>query len=127
MGKSWMRYLEAWVQGQKHPDTPRAVFVNVYEWDRLRRILSARCIICGFVVSSDEKHVKELVFKCDNTQCNCHKMYGAISHRVCDMCYHMFHALYANYGLKNMNYFKVIDEKEKSERDDPKRRDRLGL
>jgi len=39
----------------------------------------------------------------------------------------MFRALYTNYGLKNMNYFKNIDEKEKTERDDPKRRDRLGL
>ncbi len=127
MGQSWMRYLMAWVQGQKHPDTPRTVFVNVYECDKVRRILKGRCKICGFVISSDEKKVKELVFKCDDSQCDCHKMYGAISHRVCDVCDGMFRALYSNYSLKNMNYFKAIDEKEKAENDDPKRKDRLGL
>lgn len=127
MGKSWMRYLRAWVQGQKHPDTPRTVFMNVYEYDRVRRVLLARCRICDAVISRDEKAVRELAFICDNLSCDCHKMYGPISHRVCNLCYDMFHTLYVNYGLKSMNYFKALDEKDKAANDDPKRRDRLGL
>jgi hypothetical protein len=127
MGQSWMRYLRAWTKGEKHPDTPRTIFVNVYECDRVRRVLIARCRICNFVISRDEKAVREIAFVCDDPGCDCKKMYGPISHRVCNCCYDMFHALYVNYGLKNMNYFRALDEKDKAERDDPKRRDRLGL
>jgi hypothetical protein len=127
MGQSWMRYLRAWVTGQKHPETPRTVFMNVYEYDRVRRALKGRCRICNYVISSDEKAVRELVFVCDDKSCSCHRMYGAISHRVCNLCYDMFHFLYNNQGLKNMNYFKQIDEKEKRDDDETKRRDRMGL
>jgi hypothetical protein len=124
MGQSWMRYIKAWIQGQKHPDTPRIVFVNVYEYDRVRKALPSRCTICDFVVSRDERAVRELVFICKDSQCDCKKMYGPISHKVCNLCYDMFHALYVNYGLKSMNYFKAIDEKLKSDYDDFKRRDK---
>ncbi len=122
-----MRFLKAWIQGQKHPDTPRTVFVNVYECDRLRRILSSRCRICDYVLSRDERAVRELVFICNEADCDCKNMYGAISHQVCNLCYDMFHALYINYGLKIANYFKNLDEKDKKDREDPRRRDRLGL
>lgn len=127
IGQSWMRHLKAWVQGQKHPDTPRTVFMNAWECDRLRRILKSRCALCGYVVSDDERLVKEILYKCEDPRCRCNKLYGAMSHRVCDLCYNMFHSLYVNYLMKNTNYFKDIDEKEKAERDDPERRKRMGL
>lgn len=127
MGQSWMRFLKVWTKGEKHPETPRTVFMNCYEYDKVRRILLTRCRICDHVISRDEKAVKELAFVCDDPDCDCKKMYGAISHPVCNLCYDMFHALYVNYGMKSMNYFKAIDEKEKRDNDDPKRRDRMGL
>lgn len=127
MGQSWMRLLRAWVKGEKHPDTPRTVFMNCYEHDRTRRVLLARCRVCDHAVSRDARAVREIVFVCDDKNCDCKKLYGAISHYVCNLCYDMFHALYVNYGLKNTNYFKVIDEKEKKDDDDTKRRDRMGL
>jgi hypothetical protein len=126
-GQKWMRYLRAWVQGEKHPETPRDVFMNVHEYDRVRRVLLARCRNCDYVISRDERAVREIVFVCDDPKCACKRLYGAISHPVCFLCYDMFHALYRNLGMKDMNYFKAIDEKEKKENDDPKRRDRLGL
>lgn len=122
-----MRLLKTWVRGEKHPDTPVVVYINLVEHDRIHRVLMARCKICGYVVSRDEKAVKEAIFICDKPDCDCKKMYGAISHQVCNLCYDMFRALYVNYGMGNMNYFKNIDEKEKKEREDPKRKDRLGL
>lgn len=123
-----MCYLRTWIQGEKHPETPRTVFMNCYEYDRVRRVLLARCRICDHVISRDERAVRELVFVCDDPTCDCKKMYGAISHRVCNLCYDMFHALYVNYGMKSMKYFKAIDEKEKAERDDDlKKRERMGL
>jgi hypothetical protein len=122
-----MRLLKTWVPGEKHPDTPRDVFMNVHDYDRVRRILIPRCKNCDYVVSRDEKAVREIVFVCEDPKCACKRLYGAISHRVCYLCYDMFHSLYMNPLMKNMNYFKEIDEKEKKENDDPKRRDRLGL
>lgn len=116
--------MNEWVPGQKHPNTSRTVFMNVSEIDKVRRVLTARCKICGTTVSRDEKAVKELVFKCEDKTCDCHKMYGAISHRVCSLCYDMQHALYFNYAMKNRNYFKELDDKEK---EDPDKRRRMGL
>ena len=128
LGKRWMAYLRSWVSGQKHPDTPRTVFMNCYEYDRVRRILRGRCRSCGYVISEDEKAVKEIAFVCADVNCNCHKMYGPISHRVCSLCYDVFHSLYVNYKLKNVNYFKQIDEKEKADRTDNfNKRDKLGI
>jgi hypothetical protein len=122
-----MNQLKVWIEGQKHPDTPRTAFLNCWQYDKVRRLLPARCRICNYVLSGDEKVVRELVFVCDDEKCACKRLYGAISHRVCFLCYDMWHSLYGNYGLKSMNYFKTIDEKEKAEQNDPKRRDRLGL
>lgn len=117
MGQSWMRYLKAWIKGQKHPDTPRTIFMNVWECDRVRRALKSRCEFCEFVVSDDAQQAKEIVIKNDNNQ--------FVSHHVCDLCYNVFHALYMNYGLKNRNYFKDIHEEEEEE--NKKRRGRMGL
>lgn len=116
-----------WTEGKRHPNTPIQVFQNVRDYDHVRRILIARCGICKATISRDEKAVKELVFVCEDISCDCKKMYGAISHRVCSLCYDLFHALYANYGMKNRNYFKEMNDRERAELNDPKRRDRLGL
>lgn len=124
MGQRWMSAIVSWVPGLKHYATPRTVFANCTEYDRVRRVLLARCKICNAAVSRDEKAVKELVFKCDNRGCDCHKMYGAISHQVCSLCYDLFHALYANYGMKNRNYFKEIDDKIKEDYDNLKKREK---
>lgn len=123
-----MRYLIVWTKGEKHPETPRTVFMNCYEYDKVRRILVARCKICDHVISRDEKAVREIVFVCDDPKCACKRMYGAISHRVCSVCYDMFHSLYMNPCMTNMNYFKELDEKEKKDKDDDtKKRDRMGI
>jgi hypothetical protein len=127
MGASWMRKLLTWIPGAKHPDTPSQIFINVYEYDDVRRVLKSRCQICDYVVSRDEKSVKELVFTCDNLGCECHKPMGSHAHQVCDVCHTMWRALYANYMMKNLNYFKDIDERTKRDNEDPRRRDRLGL
>jgi hypothetical protein len=119
--------IPVWVEGERHPDTPISVFKRVRDYDHIRRLIPGRCKICKYVISSDEKVVKELVFVCDDAGCNCKKMYGAISHRVCNLCYDLFHALYVNYLMRDLNYFKAIDEAEKKNNDDQKRRDRMGL
>ena len=122
-----MRFLHEWITGEKHPDTPRTVFYNVWGLDRVRKVLPGRCRICDYVISSDEKAVRELIFVCSDKNCDCKKMYGAISHHVCNLCYDMWHALYMNYLMKNVNYFRNIDEKEKKDSDDFGRRNRMGL
>src|SRR4029077_14015593 len=110
MGKAWMRYLQSWAQGHRHPNTAGTIYKNVCQWDQLRKILRGRCTICDFVVSNDEKYVKELFFKCDDQFCACNKAdREGGTHLVCDLCEAMFRALYSNHGLKNMNYFKAID------------------
>ena len=124
MGQRWMSAIVSWVPGLKHYATPRTVYANCVEYDRVRQILMARCRKCGQTVSRDEKAVKELVFKCGDTSCDCHKGYGTKAHQVCSVCYDMFHSLYANYSMKNRNYFKELDEKDK---EDPDKRKRMGL
>jgi len=111
----------------KHPDTPRTVFMNVFEYDRVRRVLSGRCAVCGYVLSQDEKAVREIMFDCGQPKCTCRHYIGGRVHGICNLCYEMHHALYANVKLSNMNYFKEIDEKEKKDRSDTNRRDKLGL
>lgn len=123
-GQKWMSALIGWVPGLKHYLTPRTVFANCTEYDRVRRVLLARCKICDHTVSRDEKAVKELVFKCKDKNCECQKGYGTKAHQVCSLCYDMFHALYANYSMKNRNYFKELDDADK---DDPEKRKRMGL
>ncbi len=127
MNLAWAKRLLGWTSGEKHPDTHRTIFYNVWGQDRVRRVLLGRCRICDFVISSDEKAIKELAFKCNNRGCDCQKYLGPVAHRVCCLCYDMWHALYANYQLKDMNYFRNLDEKDKKDGDDTKRRDRMGL
>lgn len=128
VGKSWMGATVSWIPGLKHPATPKTQYMNCYEYDRVRRIITSRCKICDYAVSKDEKAVKELVFVCENKTCDCHKMHGAISHKVCSLCYDMFHALYANYIMKNRNYFRELDEQDKRDSgNDPEKRRRMGL
>jgi len=116
-----MVYDEKWKQGEKHPETPKDAFANCWEYDRVRRLLSARCKICDYVVSKDDAAVKELIFVCDNSSCHCHDSLGSKAHQVCDLCYHMWRAIYANYTMKNSNYFRDIDEKIKSDFDRKRR------
>lgn len=122
-----MNRIRIFLQGTKHPDTPNTIFRNVWMCDRLRKILKSRCNICNAVISDDEKAVRELTYKCNNPLCECQRsIYVGQAHRVCDLCYDMWHALYGNHGLKNMNYFKAIDEKEARE-NGPESRKRMGL
>lgn len=115
------------IQGVKHPATDLQIFKNVWEWDRIRRILKSRCAICDAVVSRDEKAVKELIYQCSNASCTCNNS-GSKAHQVCSLCYDLFHSLYVNYQLKDMNYFRNLDEAEAKERgDDTNRRRRMGL
>jgi len=124
---AWAKKLLGWTRGEKHPNTPYTVFANCYQYDRVRTILPARCRICDYVVSRDEKAVRELIYVCDNKACHCHQVGGSHAHQVCSVCYDLFHSLYMNYQLKDMNYFRNLDEKDKRDGDDWKRRDRMGL
>jgi hypothetical protein len=118
--------MSEWKQGEKHSDTHKIIFKNVSEWDRLRRVLIARCKLCDAVVSKDEKSVKELVFDCKDPRCYCKvSKYTTKVHQVCSVCYDMWHALYHNDGMKNMNYFKELDEKEAANNGSDRRR--MGL
>ncbi len=117
--------MTEWTPGEKHPETPKWVFKNVWSRDRLRAILKSRCALCDIVLSSKEEEVRELAIKCEKPDCRCRFYMTLQAHPVCFICYDMFHALYGNAGLKNMNYFKELDEKDKNG-DDEKRR-RMGL
>ncbi len=121
---AWAKKLLGWVRGEKHPNTPRIVFKNVCECDRVRRVLLSRCRICDFVVSRDALAVREISFRCDNKSC-CITL-NTKPHQVCNLCYDLFHSIYVNYGMKDMNYFKQIDEKNKADYDKFKRRDNNG-
>ena len=107
-----------WTPGSKHPETARTVFVNCHEQDRVRRILPMRCQVCDYVVSRDEKAIREIFCSCGRPDCPCATAKSALTHIVCHLCYDMFHALYVNYGLKNINYFKNLDEKQKRDFED---------
>ena len=124
MGQRWMGALVSWIPGLRHYATPRTVFANCTQIDKVRQVLTARCKQCGHTVSRDEKAVKELVFKCKDLSCDCHKGFGTKAHQVCSVCYDMFHSLYANYLMKNRNYFKDLDDRDK---EDPEKRKRMGL
>jgi hypothetical protein len=121
-GKRWMASIKSWVSGEKHPDTPRTEYVNCYEYDRVRRILKGRCAICKFVVSRDEEAVREISLKCEDSTC-CTVYITTKPHQVCHLCYDMWHAVYMNPKMRNMNYFKEIEEKEKKAIEDFKKRD----
>jgi hypothetical protein len=127
MGKAWMATIVSWIPGLKHPETGRTQFLNCHEYDRVRMVLKTRCTICDATVSRDEKAVRELVFICKDTACTCKQVYGAANHPVCLLCYDMWYALYANYLMKNRNYFKEMDDRDKKDFNDPERRKRMGL
>ena len=112
-----------WTPGSKHPNTPATIFKNCYEWDRVRRILISRCGKCGTVITTVFEDVKELVFLCDNPMCRCHTKYASRTHHVCQVCYDMWHSLYMNVKMSNMNYFKELDEKDEKERQERKRKE----
>jgi hypothetical protein len=124
VGKPWMAQLKTWIFGQKHPETPRQVFLNVHDHDRVRRVLLARCKICDYVVSRDAKAVRELVFTCSDQACQCRAPLGSRAHEVCLLCYDMYHALYVNYGMRSLNYFREIDDRYRSDFEDFKKRNR---
>ena len=114
-----------WIKGERHPDTPIAVYQNVRDYDHVRRVLIARCKQCGQVISTDELKVRELNFRCPDPTCYCKRQYATQLHRVCEACYDMWHALYFNSMLKNMNYWKELDEAEAKLRSERNRR--MGL
>jgi hypothetical protein len=120
---AWAKRLLGWTRGEKHPETPRTIFRNVHDYDRVRRIIPARCAVCDYVVSQDAMAVREIIMKCNNSNC-CSSIIASKIHQVCNLCYDMHHALYLNPMMKNMNYFKNIDEKMKADYDQFKRRDR---
>lgn len=133
MGQRWMAKLLMWVSGQKHPDTPKMIYKNVWEYDRIRKILKRRCVVCDYVTSADEKNLREITVVCGKPGCNC-RTWGARPHEVCHACFDMWEALYANEELQKKNkgdYFQKIDEQEAREKEERRRgdnrRDKLGL
>lgn len=118
--------MEEWKKGEKHPDTPVSIFRHVYERDRMRRILTARCASCGATVSMDEREVRQITAECDDKNCTCHKKYSSQIHQVCQVCYDMYHAIYFNNQLKNTNYWKDLDEAEARALADRRRRTGTG-
>jgi len=120
--------VKEWTPGEKHPETSAVVFKNVWNHDLARRILIGRCKKCGQVIKvSDEAAIKELVFECGDAACYCMKnQYSSKVHRVCSVCYDMWHALYANHELNSVNYFKELDEKDAKAKADRRRNMGLG-
>jgi hypothetical protein len=104
--------------GTKHPVTPVGVFKNVWYHDKMQANALYKCDVCGYFVSDEETKRKELVFACDPGKCLCQKPYlaGLNLHKVCDLCNDMYRAVYVNYGMKNRNYFKDLDEDEREAR-----------
>lgn len=88
---------------------------NCREMDRLRKILKRRCRHCDHVVSSDAEKSFEIPFL------------GAI----CSLCHDLYTSLTFNTKMRNMNYFKQIQEVEdKRKNDNGERggwRDRAGM
>jgi hypothetical protein len=119
--------VKEWKKGERHPDTPEIFYRNLRDYDHVRRILLGRCKKCDQVISSDENAIKELVFECGDPKCCCRVgVFTTRVHRVCDVCYTIWHSLYMNTGLKSMNYFKELDEKDGASGGKEKRR-RMGL
>ena len=111
MGQSWMSKLLTWIRFAKHPDTHPTIYRNVRDYDQVRAVLKGRCHFCDFVISSDAQKVREVYVQAVQK-----------TEHVYDLCYALHHSLYLNYGLKNMNYFRNIDEAEQKEQQDRRRR-----
>jgi hypothetical protein len=88
---------------------------NCREMDRLRKILSRRCRNCDHVISFDEK--KQFAIP----------LLGA----VCETCHDLYKAVTFNVRMRNMNYFKEIQEAEDKRANDKGERggwrDRAGM
>jgi hypothetical protein len=103
--------------------------MNCYEYDRVRKVIPARCKICDIQISRNLKEERELFFRCVGTACGCGQM---VTHPVCSLCYDMYHALYLNFpsqdspGLKDRDYFKKMDEKQYKEWENEKNRRQGG-
>lgn len=90
----------------------RIMQANLAHHDRVRSILNRRCGVsdCRFVIHGGEKESFALPHFSD----------------VCEACYYMFYALKSP-RLKNANYFIELHDKWVKERNDPNKRDRLGM
>ena len=98
-----------WKLGE--PGATEVIIRNVAFYDKIRTILTRRCRApgCGYVISSIEES------------------YGVPEYgSVCHVCYEMYQALQSP-RLKNLFYFMNLHEQWKKEKDDWRRRDRLGL
>lgn len=94
---------------------PEIIRNNCQEMDKVRKILRRRCRNCDHVVSSDAEKSFEIPFL------------GA----VCGLCHDMYTALTFNTKMRNMNYFKQIQEAEDKRKNDGGTRggwrDRAGM
>lgn len=106
MGKKWMAGMKVFVRAEKHPDTDVTIWRNCFGADIIRdRLRKGRCECCDATISEDQ--IKQQEIWDHRTQKTYH---------VCEVCAIMHRALYINHGLRNMNYFKNIDEAEMNKR-----------
>ncbi len=85
---------------------------NLREYDALRKTKSARCIQCDYVCSSNPAE----------------RFAIAGMEPVCNLCSDMYKALTFNPGMRNMNYFREIQEAEdKAKQGRNNQRRRMGL
>lgn len=101
--------MKTWKIGDKGAN--EVIQANVAFYDKVRAVLSRRCKVpdCGYVISSLEESFSVPEYTL-----------------VCGVCYHMHEAL-QHPGLKNVFYFRNLHQDWKKDRDDPRRKDRLGL
>ena len=114
---------DEWIPGVKHPNTPAIVFRNCWGQDLVRRVVQNRCHECGYVIPSESK---ELLYICNSQSCTC-KSGNPTMHPVCEVCFAIFHSLYLNYNMAYRNYFRDMDDEDRKNRNDWRRRDKLGL
>lgn len=110
LGQKWMAGIKQYIRAAKHPDTPDTLWRNLFMIDIVRSRVKGRCDYCDATISEDVKNVQEIYEQ--STQATKH---------VCDVCAAMARSLYVNYGLKNRNYFKEIDEEEQRENENRKK------
>lgn len=117
-----------WIPGIKHPLTPVRIFKNLWSYDQDRKKTKARCQICDHAISDDNRERHELIFACERGKCLCSEPFnfGLTAHTVCDVCDGMYRAIYINWGMKNRDYFKKLDEELRKLRG-PEGRNRMGL
>lgn len=109
-GQKWMAGIKNYIRAAKHPKTPELIWRNLFMLDIIRGRVRGRCEECDATVSEDAIKVQEIYDQA--TQKTMH---------VCDVCAGMHRALYINYGMKNRNYFKEIDEAEQRENENRKK------